>query len=249
MSKVLLVTGGSRGIGAAICRLAAKAGYAIALNYQRDAQAAERVRRECRAGGAACETFQGDMAIEDDIERVFESAEKKLGRLTHLVNNAGITGKSSPLDAAPPQTIRTVIDLNVTGAILVARAAVRRMARRNGGQGGAIVNISSVAAGLGSPGEYVWYAASKGAIDSLTIGLAKEFALEGIRVNAVSPGMVDTEIHALSSGDAGRVARIAPLIPMRRVGKAEEVADAVLYLLSDDASYVTGANLSVSGGR
>ena len=248
MQKVLLVTGGSRGIGAAICRRASKEGYAIALNYVRDEDAAVRVVRECRASGSTCEMFQGDMADENDIERVFSEMDKKLGRLTHVVNNAGITGKSSALDKAAPQTIRAVIDLNVTGAILVARAAAQRMAKRNGGDGGAIVNISSAAATLGSPGEYVWYAASKGAIDTLTIGLAKELALEGIRVNGVSPGMVDTEIHA-AGGDPGRVERITPLIPMRRVGKADEVADAVLYLLSEKASYVTGANLRVSGGR
>jgi NAD(P)-dependent dehydrogenase (short-subunit alcohol dehydrogenase family) len=249
MAKVLLVTGGSRGIGASVSRLAAKAGYAVALNYQRDAKAAEEVARDCRAAGAACEIFKGDMAVEADIERVFAEVDAKLGRLTHLVNNAGITGRSSPLDAAAPETIRAVIDLNVTGAILVARAAIKRMAKRHGGEGGAMVNISSVAAGLGSPGEYVWYAASKGAIDSLGIGLAKELATEGIRVNTVSPGMVDTEIHALSTGDAGRVARIAPLIPMRRVGQPDEIASAVLYLLSEEASYITGANLAVSGGR
>ena len=248
MQKVLLVTGGSRGIGAAICRRASKEGYAIALNYVRDEDAAERVARECRASGTTCEIFRGDMAHENDIERVFAEMDKKLGRLTHLVNNAGITGKSSALDKAAPQNIRAVIDLNVTGAILVARAAAQRMAKRNGGDGGAMVNISSAAATLGSPGEYVWYAASKGAIDTLTIGLAKELALEGIRVNGVSPGMVDTEIHA-AGGDPGRVERITPLIPMRRVGKADEVADAVLYLLSEKASYVTGANLRVSGGR
>ncbi|MBV9977289.1 MAG: SDR family oxidoreductase, partial [Hyphomicrobiales bacterium] len=153
-----------------------------------------------------------------------------------------------PVEKATPETIRAVIDLNVTGAILVARAAAQRMARRNGGDGGAIVNISSAAASLGSPGEYVWYAASKGAVDSLTIGLAKELAVEGVRVNAVSPGMVDTEIHA-SGGDPGRVERITPMIPMRRIGKAEEIAATILYLLSENASYVTGANLRVSGGR
>jgi len=248
MQKLLLVTGGSRGIGAAVCRLAAKEGYAIALNYLRDQTAAERVARECRAEGVACEIFQGDMAREKDIERVFAMLDQKLGRLTHLVNNAGITGKSSPVEKATPETIRAVIDLNVTGAILVARAAAQRMARRNGGDGGAIVNISSAAASLGSPGEYVWYAASKGAVDSLTIGLAKELAVEGVRVNAVSPGMVNTEIHA-SGGDPGRVERITPMIPMRRIGEAEEIAATILYLLSENASYVTGANLRVSGGR
>jgi len=247
--KVLLVTGGSRGIGAAVCWLAAQAGYAIALNYQRDEEAAESTARDCRAAGTQCEVIKGDMAVEADIEHLFAEVDAKLGRLTHLVNNAGITGRSSPLDAAPTEVIRSVIDLNVIGAILVARAAVKRMAKRHGGEGGAIVNISSIAAGLGSPGEYVWYAASKGAIDALTIGLAKELAQEGVRVNAVSPGMVDTDIHALSTGDPGRVARIAPLIPMRRVADPPEIASAVLYLLSDEASYITGANLKVSGGR
>jgi len=232
-----------------VCRLAAKAGYAIALNYLRDTAAAEKVALACRAEGSACEALMGDMAVEADIERVFAETDKRLGRLTHLVNNAGVTGRSSPLDAASLEAIRATIDLNVTGAILVARAAIKRMARRHGGSGGAMVNISSVAAGIGSPGDYVWYAASKGAIDSLTIGLAKELATEGIRVNAVSPGMVDTEIHALSTGDAGRVDRIAPLIPIRRVGRPEEIASAVLYLLSVEASYITGANLAVSGGR
>jgi NAD(P)-dependent dehydrogenase (short-subunit alcohol dehydrogenase family) len=249
MNKLLLVTGGSRGIGAAVCRRAANAGYAIALNYQRDAAAAESVARQCRAEGVPCETFRGDMAVAADIERVFAEIDQKLGRLTHLVNNAGITGKSAPLDKTEPAIIRAAIDLNVTGAILVARAAILRMAKRNGGAGGAMVNISSAAARLGSPGEYVWYAASKGAIDSLTIGLAKELAAEGIRVNAVSPGIIDTEIHALSTGDAGRVERIAPLIPLGRAGKVDEIASAVLYLLSDEASYITGSNLTASGGR
>jgi NAD(P)-dependent dehydrogenase (short-subunit alcohol dehydrogenase family) len=249
MNKLLLVTGGSRGIGAAVCRLAAKAGYAIALNFQRDAAAAESVARACREAGVRCETFQGDMAVEADIERVFAEVGAKLGRLTHLVNNAGITGKSAPLDKTETETIRAAIDLNVTGAILVARAAIQRMAKRHGGAGGAMVNISSAAARLGSPGEYVWYAASKGAIDSLTIGLAKELAAEHIRVNAVSPGIIDTDIHARSTGDAGRVDRIAPLVPLGRAGKVEEIASAVLYLLSDEASYITGANLAASGGR
>jgi len=249
MSKIVLVTGGSRGIGAAVCRLAAKQGYAIALNYHRDREAAEDVARSCRSEGTTCEIIQADVAAEADIELLFVECDRRLGRLTHLVNNAGITGRASPLAVAPAELIREVINLNVVGAILVARAAVQRMAKRNGGEGGAIVNISSVAAGLGSPGEYVWYAASKGAIDSFTTGLAKEVATESIRVNAVSPGMVDTDIHALSSGEPGRVARIAPHIPMKRAARAEEVAAAVLFLLSDEASYITGANLTVSGGR
>jgi NAD(P)-dependent dehydrogenase (short-subunit alcohol dehydrogenase family) len=249
MGKIVLVTGGSRGIGAAVCRLAAKQGYAIAVNYHLDREAAEDVARSCQLDGAACEIIQADVAVEADIEHLFVECDRRLGRLTHLVNNAGITGRASPLDMAPAELIREVINLNVVGAILVARAAVQRMAKRNGGEGGTIVNISSVAAGLGSPGEYVWYAASKGAIDSFTIGLAKEVAAESIRVNAVSPGMVDTDIHALSSGEPGRVARIAPHIPMKRAARADEIAAAVLFLLSDEASYVTGANLTVSGGR
>ena len=186
------------------------------------------------------------MALEKDIERVFADVDKKLGRLTHLVNNAGITGKSSPIEKASPQTIRAVIDLNVTGAILVAQAALRRMAKRNGGNGGAIVNISSAAAGLGSPGEYVWYAASKGAIDSLM-----HRAREGVRARGHKGqcGVAGDGRHRnpRTGRRSGRVERIAPLIPMRRVGKAEEVATAVLYLLSESASYVTGANLRVLG--
>ena len=248
-APVLLVTGASRGIGAAICRLAAPRGYAIGINYRADAQAAERVAEECRRAGARAEVFRGDMSDAGDVERVFQACAEKLGRLTHFVNNAGITGKVSRLDAAAPETVRACIDLNVTGAILAAQAAIRRMAPRHGGSGGAIVNLSSAAAGLGSPGEYVWYAASKGAIDSLTLGLARELAEDGIRVNAVSPGLIDTEIHALSSGAPGRAERLAPNIPMKRVGTAEEVAESVLYLLSDAASYVTGANIKVSGGR
>jgi NAD(P)-dependent dehydrogenase (short-subunit alcohol dehydrogenase family) len=246
--KVVLVTGGSRGIGAAVCRMAARRGYAVAVNYQRDAEAAERVAADCRAAGAACEIVQGDMAVEAEVERVFAACDERLGRLTHLVNNAGIIGQASRLDAATPATIRAAIDLNVTGAILVARAAVRRMARSLGGPGGAIVNISSMAATLGGGGQYVWYAASKGAIDAFTIGLARELATDGVRVNAISPGLIETDIHA-SAGIGERMGQAASLVPMGRSGTPEEVAQAVLYLLSDEASYVTGANLKVSGGR
>src|SRR5215210_625252 len=168
-------------------------------------------------------------------------------RISHVVNNAGITGQSSRLEAASADTIRTCIDLNVTGALLVAREAARRLSKRRGGAGGVIVNISSAAATLGSPNEYVWYAASKGAVDAMTIGLSKELASDGIRVNAVSPGLIETEIHALSTGDAARVERLKPMIPLERVGSAEEVARAVLFLMSDEASYITGTNLRVSG--
>ena len=187
--------------------------------------------------------------MEADIAALFGASEAALGPLSHVVNNAGVTRRSSRLDAADPAGIRACIDLNVTGAILVAREATRRLSTRHGGAGGSIVNISSVAATLGSPGDYVWYAASKGAIDTLTIGLAKELAGEGVRVNAVSPGLIGTEIHDRSSGDPGRVDRIAPSIPIGRVGRPEEIAEAVLFLISDAAAYVTGANLKVSGGR
>lgn len=248
-SHVLLVTGASRGIGAAICRLAAPRGYAIAINYLSNRDAAEALAAECRGAGATTALLPGDMSVPGDIERVFAACAEELGPVTHFVNNAGVTGKVSRLDEAAGETVRACIDLNVTGAILAAQAAIRQMARRHGGPGGAIVNLSSAAADLGSPGEYVWYAASKGAIDSLTLGLAKELAEDGIRVNAVSPGLIDTDIHALSSGAPGRAERLAPNIPMKRVGTAEEVAETVLFLLSDAASYVTGANLRVSGGR
>jgi NAD(P)-dependent dehydrogenase (short-subunit alcohol dehydrogenase family) len=246
---VVLVTGGSRGIGAATARLAAARGYDVALTYRSEREAAHSVVAECRALGAEACAVAGDIAAEADIVRFFDEAARELGPIRHVVNNAGITGRSSRLDAADAAVIRTCIDVNVTGAILVAREAARRLSTRNGGPGGSIVNISSVAATIGSPGEYVWYAASKGAIDALTIGLAKELATEGVRVNAVSPGLIETEIHARSTGDAGRMERIAPLIPIGRIGQANEIAQAVLFLISEDASYTTGANLKVSGGR
>jgi NAD(P)-dependent dehydrogenase (short-subunit alcohol dehydrogenase family) len=204
---------------------------------------ADRVVVQCREAGAEALAIPGDMGVERDIIAAFDAA-ASLGPIRHVVNNAGITGPSSRLAEVSAETIRTCIDVNVTGAILVAREAARRLSR-----GGSIVNISSVAAGLGSPGEYVWYAASKGAIDSLTIGMSKELAGEGIRVNAVSPGLIETEIHALSTGEPGRVERIAPMIPMGRAGQADEIAEAVLFLVSDGASYITGANLKVSGAR
>ncbi|MCZ8041050.1 MAG: SDR family oxidoreductase [Beijerinckiaceae bacterium] len=246
---VLLVTGGSRGIGAAICLMAAQRGYDVAVNYQSAAKAAAEVVAACEAAGAKAVALQGDMAVQDDIARVFAEAKAALGPLTHVVNNAGITGPASKLAEADPQTIRTCIDVNVTGAILVAREATRALLANPDAQGRAIVNISSIASGLGAPDEFVWYAASKGAIDSLTLGMAKELAPAGIRVNAVAPGMTETEIHALSSGEPGRVARIAPSIPLRRAAQPEEIAEVVLFALSEAASYVVGSILRVGGGR
>jgi NAD(P)-dependent dehydrogenase (short-subunit alcohol dehydrogenase family) len=244
----VLVTGGSRGIGASIARLAAARGYDVALSYLADEAAAASIGAECRSLGAHALAVKADAATESDIERMFDEA-AALGPLRHVVNNAGVTGKSGRLDETSAAVIRDCIEVNVTGAILVAREAARRLSTRNGGPGGSIVNISSVAASLGSPGEYVWYAATKGAVDALTIGLAKELAREGVRVNAVSPGLIETDIHALSTGDAGRVERITPLIPMGRPGQPAEIAEVVLFLMSDGASYMTGANLAVSGGR
>jgi NAD(P)-dependent dehydrogenase (short-subunit alcohol dehydrogenase family) len=247
--SAVLITGGSRGIGSAVAQLAARRGYDVAVNYRSEREAAECVIASCREAGANAVACQGDMAVESDVLRVFEEATSSLGHLSHVVNNAGITGRSSRLEAVSADTIRTCIDLNVTGALLVAREAARRLSRRHGGVGGTIVNISSAAATLGSPNEYVWYAASKAAIDAMTIGLSKELASDGIRVNAVSPGLIETEIHALSTGDAARMERLKPMIPLERAGSAEEVATAVLFLMSDEASYITGTNLRVSGGR
>jgi NAD(P)-dependent dehydrogenase (short-subunit alcohol dehydrogenase family) len=250
MSRIVLVTGGSRGIGAATARLAAARCYDVAISYR-----TEQVMAEGLAASLAAETgqrviaVQADTALPDGIERMFAEVDARLGRLTALVNNAGVTGLSSRLDAADPTVIRDCIDINVTGAILVAREAARRMAMRHGGAGGSIVNISSVAARIGSPGEYVWYAASKGAIDAFTLGLAKELAMDGVRVNAVSPGLIATDIHARSTGDADRVERIRPNIPMQRVGLPTEIAETVMFLLSDASSYTTGAIIDVSGGR
>lgn len=246
MSKVLLITGGSRGIGAATAHLAVAEGYAVAINYVSDSNAADAL---AKALGGKAIAVQGDVAMLSDVERMFAETEKLLGPVTHVVNSAGITGKSSRLDACAPQVIADTIAINLTGNIFVCREAVKRMSTKHGGKGGVIINISSAAATLGSPGEYTWYAASKGGIDAFTIGLAKEVAMEGIRVASVTPGMVDTEIHERSTGDQSRVERIRPTIPMQRIGKAEEIADAIMFLLSDKASYITGTTLRVAGGR
>jgi len=245
---VLIVTGAGRGIGAAVALRAARDGYAVAVNYARSESAAERVTAAIVADGGRAKAIQGDVGSETDILRLFATAECELGPITALVNNAGITGGFARVDTITAETIERVLAVNVTGTILCAREAVKRMSTRHGGSGGAIVNLSSMAAKLGGTGEWVHYAASKGAIDSYTIGLAREVAAEGIRVNAVRPGLIESDIHA-EAGDPDRPNRMAPTIPMRRSGTAEEVAEGIVWLLSPAASYVTGAILEIGGGR
>jgi NAD(P)-dependent dehydrogenase (short-subunit alcohol dehydrogenase family) len=244
----LLITGGSRGIGAATAKLAAARGWRVCFSYARDERAAAEVVRAIEAAGGAALAVRADVRREAEIVALFDAAERAFGPVTGLVNNAGITGRIGPLPEAAPEMIREVVETNVTGAILAAREAVKRMSTARGGQGGAIVNVSSGAATLGSPGEYVHYAASKGAIDTLTIGLAREVAREGIRVNAVAPGLILTDIHA-SGGEPGRAERMAPGIPIGRPGSPEEIAEPILFLISPAASYITGAVLRVAGGR
>lgn len=241
---ILLVTGGSRGIGAATCRLAAKRGYAVAANYRSDKQAADDVVKAINAAGGRAVAVQGDMAKEEDIARVFDTVDRSLGRLTHLVYSSGVTGKNSRMEFADTQVIRNALDVNVFGALVCVRDSIRRISTRHGGRGGAVVLVSSVASILGAAGEYVWYAASKGAVDAMTLGLAQELAPDGIRVNTVSPGIIDTDIH-----EPGRLARLAPQLPMARAGRPEEVAETILFLLSDAASFTTGAIVRVAGGR
>ena len=241
---VLLIAGGSRGIGAATARMAAQRGYDVAVNYKSAAQAAVGVVEDVKNAGRQSLALQGDMSVEADIERVFDETTRALGPITHFVHSSGIPGKNSRLDAASAETIRSVIDVNLYGGILCARAAVRRMSTANGGKGGSIVMLGSIASVTGGAGEYVFYAAAKGGIDSLIIGLAREVAKEGVRINTVRPGPTVTEIH-----EPGRLERITPLLPMQRPGEPGEVAETILFLLSDAASYVTGALLNVSGGR
>lgn len=248
MKPAMIVTGGGRGIGAATARLAAERGYAVCVNYASNRAAAERVVSEIAGAGGSAIAVQGDVAKEADVLRLFDEAARALGPLAALVNNAGILEQQMRLDTMSAQRLERVFAVNVTGAFLCAREAVRRMSTRHGGRGGAIVNVGSMASRLGSPGEYVDYAASKGAIDSLTIGLAREVAAEGIRVNAVRPGVIYTEIHA-SGGEPGRVERVKEAVPMRRGGQPEEVARAILWLLSSESSYSTGTFIDVSGGR
>jgi NAD(P)-dependent dehydrogenase (short-subunit alcohol dehydrogenase family) len=242
--KILLVTGASRGIGAATARLAAAQGFDVAVNYAHDRAAADAVVADVAAAGRKAMAVQADVAYEADVERMFAAIDESLGRLTHLVCNAGITGPLSRLEALPAKTAREVIEANVLGPFLCARAAIPRMSTKHGGSGGAMVFISSAAATLGGPGEYVIYAASKGAVESLSIGLSKELAGDGIRSNAVSPGPIDTGIHP-----PGRLERVSQFVPMGRPGTGEEIAQAVMFLLSEQSSYTTGAVLRVAGGR
>jgi len=245
--KVLVVTGGSRGIGAAVCRLGAARGYGVVVNYAGNVAAAEAVCAEIHAKGGEAVAVRGDVSSAEDVEHIFRAADR-LGRVAGLVNNAGTIATSSRVDAMDAERIARLFAVNVTGSILCAGAAVRRMSTRHGGTGGGIVNVSSAAAKLGAPGVYVDYAASKGAIDTFTVGLALEVAAEGIRVNGVRPGVIDTDFHA-TGGVPDRAQQLAPSVPLARAGTAEEVAQAILWLLSDDAAYVTGTTLAVTGGR
>ncbi|CAO5237030.1 SDR family oxidoreductase [Frankia sp. AgKG'84/4] len=244
---VAVVTGGGRGIGAACAVALAGRGWDVCLGYRSDSAAAESTARRCRALGAATTTVRGDLALPEAVPDLFAAADR-LGPVTVLVNNAGVVAPSARVDEIDAERLHRMLSVNVIAAFLCAGAAVRRMSNRHGGGGGSIVNVSSAAARLGSPGVYVDYAASKGALDTLTIGLAKEVAQEGIRVNGVRPGFVDTEIHA-SGGDPDRARRMADVIPLGRPGRADEVAAAVGWLCGDEASYVTGATLDVTGGR
>jgi NAD(P)-dependent dehydrogenase (short-subunit alcohol dehydrogenase family) len=245
---VLLITGAGRGIGAATARLAAGRGFDVAVNYKNDAASAAAVVDAVKKTGRTGVAIPGDMGVEADIARMFDTVDQKLGPLTHFIYNCGITGRASRLEAVDPAVIREVVEVNVVGALLALRHAIRRMSKKHGGQGGSIVLLSSMAATIGGANEYVWYAASKGAIESMMVGLSRELVPDGIRVNAVSPGMIATEIHA-TGGMPDRLERLAPMIPMGRPGKPEEVAEAILFLLSDAASYITGTVLRVSGGR
>jgi NAD(P)-dependent dehydrogenase (short-subunit alcohol dehydrogenase family) len=243
-AKIVLITGSSRGIGAAIARLAAANGFDVAVNYVRDKAAADAVVAEVEAAGRRAIALQADMGEERDIERLFAAADIKLGRLTHLVCNTGITGPMARIEALAPQAAREVLDVNVMGSFLCARAAIPRLSTKHGGSGGAMVFLSSAMATLGGAGEYVMYAASKGAIESLSIGLARELAGEGIRVNVVAPGPIATGIHP-----PGRLERITQAVPMGRAGTMAEIAEAVMFLLSERSTFTTGAVLRVAGGR
>ena len=248
MSKVLIITGGSRGIGAATALLAAREGYAVAVNYAANSLAADEVVRQIRSSGGTALTVQADVAVEADVLAMFKKVDAKLGRLTALVNNAGVVDMTCRVESMSLERLQRMFAINVFGSFMCAREAVKRMSTRYQGEGGAIVNVSSAAARLGAPGQYVDYAAAKGAIDTFTVGLAKEVAAEGIRVNAVRPGIIETEIHA-SGGLPNRVRDLAPQVPMQRAGTAAEVAEAILWLISEKSAYATGSIIDVAGGR
>ncbi len=248
MDDVLIVTGGSRGIGAATALIAGRNGYAVCVNYLKNEEAAEKIVNEINSNGGRAIAVCADISLEEEVVDLFQTVDVQLGTVSALVNNAGILETQMRIADMDAARLNRVFLTNITGSFLCAREAVKRMSRKNGGNGGAIVNVSSAAARLGSPGEYVDYAASKGAIDTFTIGLAREVAEEGIRVNAVRPGIIETDIHA-SGGEPGRVDRIKGTIPMKRGGSPEEVARAIMWLLSVESSYTTGALLDVSGGR
>lgn len=246
--KVVLITGASRGIGAATALLCAKHDWAVAVNYVNNALAADEVVRQIRAAGGVAMAVQADVAVEAQVLRLFETVDAKLGRISGLVNNAGVVDMPSRVEGMTVERLTRMWTTNITSSFVCAREAVKRMSTKYGGTGGSIVNLSSAAARLGSPGQYVDYAASKAAIDAFTLGLAKEVALEGIRVNAVRPGIIDTDIHA-SGGLPDRAAQVAPMVPMQRAGTAHEVAEAIVWLLSDASSYSTGSFVDVTGGR
>jgi NAD(P)-dependent dehydrogenase (short-subunit alcohol dehydrogenase family) len=247
-ARILLVTGGSRGIGAATAVHAARAGWDVAINYTRDAQAAEAVAGEVRALGRRALVVQADVADEAQVLAMFTAVDAALGPVTGLVNNAGVVDLPARVDEMSLQRLQRMWAINITGTFVCTREALKRMSRRHGGPGGAIVNLSSAAARLGAPNQYVDYAASKGAIDTFTLGLAREVAAEGVRVNGVRPGIIDTDIHA-SGGLPDRAAQMAPSVPLQRAGTSQEVAAAIVWLLSDEASYATGTIIDVTGGR
>jgi NAD(P)-dependent dehydrogenase (short-subunit alcohol dehydrogenase family) len=248
MKPVVLITGGSRGIGAATALRAAQQGFAVAVNYARDAKAANAVVQQIVSAGGTAVAVQADVADEAQVLAMYQAIDAQLGPVTALVNNAGVVDVAARVDEMSVQRIRRMFDINVLGTFICTREALQRMSTRHGGKGGSIVNVSSVAARLGGPGQYVDYGASKGAIDTFTVGLAKEVATEGVRVNAVRPGIIETDIHA-SGGQPDRAQQMAPLVPMQRAGSADEVANTIVWLLGPDASYVTGANIDVAGGR
>ena len=248
MDEVLIITGASRGIGAATARIAGRSGYAVCVNYLKNKAAAMQIVEEIKADGGRALALGADISQEEEVVKLFHTVDDKLGKISALVNNAGILETQMRIEDMDAARLNRVFLTNITGSFLCAREAVKRMSTKNGGKGGAIVNVSSAAARLGSAGEYVDYAASKGAIDTFTRGLAQEVAEEGIRVNAVRPGVIDTDIHA-SGGEPGRVERVKASVPMKRGGSAEEVAKAIMWLLSSESSYTTGSLLEVSGGR